>query len=61
MTSTTYSSDICTNTNGTLQVTHSDATKIEGTFSFTGKEVREGEDCSGGTKNVTNGSFRLEL
>jgi len=61
MTSTTYSSNICTNTTGTLTVTVSDATKIEGTFSFTGKEVKENDDCSGGTKNVTNGSFRLEL
>jgi hypothetical protein len=61
LTSATYSSLICNNTSGTVEITFVDATKIEGTFSFTGIEVREGEDCSGGTKNVTNGSFRLEL
>jgi hypothetical protein len=38
-----------------------DDTKIEGTFSFVGKEVKEDETCDGGTKNVTNGSFRLVL
>lgn len=61
MSSLTYSSQICDNTSGTVEITFVDATKIEGTFSFTGKEVREGDDCSGATKNVTNGSFRLEL
>lgn len=61
LTTATYSSLVCDNATGTIVITFVDATKIEGTFSFTGKEVREGEDCSGGTKNVTNGSFRLEL
>ena len=61
MSSITYSSQICDNASGTVEITYVDATKIEGTFSFTGKELREDEDCSGATKNVTNGSFRLEL
>jgi FlaG/FlaF family flagellin (archaellin) len=60
-TTASYSSQICDNASGTIQVTFVDATKIEGTFSFTGKELKENEDCSGGTRNVTNGSFRLEL
>ncbi len=57
----TYSSMNCDNANGTITITFIDATKIEGTFSFTGKEVKEDESCSGTTKNITNGSFRLEL
>lgn len=61
MTSVTYSSVFCENANGTIEITTSNAEKIEGTFSFVGKEVREDDDCSGGTKNVTNGSFRLEF
>lgn len=61
MTSITYNSAICTNASGTITITFIDATKIEGTFSFTGKELRDGDDCSGATKNVTNGSFRLVL
>ncbi len=60
-TSTTYNSLFCENASGTVQITFIDNTKIEGTFSFTGKEVKENEDCSGGTKNVTEGSFRLQL
>ncbi|MGL2966517.1 DUF6252 family protein [Flavobacterium sp. XGLA_31] len=58
---TTYNSQICENASGTIDITFIDDTKIEGTFSFTGKELKENEDCSGGTKNVTDGSFRLEL
>lgn len=58
---TPYNSLNCENTNGTLEITFMDATKIEGTFSFVGKEVKEDETCDGGTKNVTNGSFRLVL
>jgi major membrane immunogen (membrane-anchored lipoprotein) len=61
MTSATYSSNVCTNTTGTVQITFVDDTKIEGTFSFNGKEVKENDDCSGGTKSITEGSFRLEL
>ena len=40
---------------GTLTVTALDNTKIEGTFSFVGKN---GEDCAAAGKNITNGSFR---
>ena len=58
---TAYNSVNCENTNGTLEITFIDDTKIEGTFSFVGKEVKEDETCDGGTKNVTNGSFRLVL
>jgi hypothetical protein len=58
---TPYSSVNCENASGTLEITFIDATKIEGTFSFIGKEVMENEACTGGTKNITNGSFRLEL
>jgi len=57
----TYNSAFCDTSTGTIEVTFVDATKIEGTFSFQGKEVRDGDDCSGTTKNVTNGSFRIEL
>lgn len=56
-----YNSGNCDNANGTLEVTFIDATKVEGTFSFVGKEVKMDESCDGGTKNITNGSFRLEL
>lgn len=58
---TPYSSVNCDNATGTLEITFIDATKIEGTFSFVGKEVMESEACTGGTKNITNGSFRLDL
>ncbi|WP_298120399.1 hypothetical protein [Flavobacterium sp.] len=61
MSTKTYNSSFCDDSNGTLEITFIDATKIEGTFSFKGKELLESEDCSGGTKNVTNGSFRLEI
>lgn len=57
----TYSSMNCDNANGTITITAVDATKIEGTFSFTGKEVKQDESCNGATKSITNGSFRLEL
>jgi major membrane immunogen (membrane-anchored lipoprotein) len=60
-TAMTYNSQLCDNANGTIVITHIDSDKIEGTFSFTGKELREDESCSGGTKSITNGSFRLEL
>ncbi|WP_162127270.1 DUF6252 family protein [Flavobacterium phycosphaerae] len=61
MSSTTYSSNFCSSSTGSVQITFVDDTKIEGTFSFNGKEVKENDDCSGGTKSVTEGSFRLEL
>lgn len=61
MTSITYSSLFCENANGSIEITTSNSDKIEGTFSFIGKEVRENDDCSGGTKNITNGSFRYEF
>lgn len=61
LTSTTYSSMNCDNANGTITITFIDATKVEGTFSFTGKEVKADETCTGTTKSVTNGSFRLVL
>lgn len=57
----TYNSAFCDSSTGTIEITFVDDTKIEGTFSFEGKEVREGDDCTGSTKNVTNGSFRIEL
>nr|WP_294774162.1 DUF6252 family protein [uncultured Flavobacterium sp.] len=57
----TYNSAFCDSSTGTIEITFVDANKIEGTFSFEGKEVRDGDDCSGSTKNVTNGSFRIEL
>lgn len=58
---TPFSSVNCENATGTLEITFIDATKIEGTFSFVGKEVKEDETCNGSTKSITNGSFRLEL
>lgn len=57
----TYSSVNCDNSVGTLEITYIDANKVEGTFSCTAKEVKEDESCNGGTKNITNGSFRLLL
>ena len=47
------SSEDCTGATGELKVTHYSDEKIEGTFTFTGKN----DDCSG-SKNVTNGKFR---
>lgn len=57
----TYNSVFCDSSTGTIEITFVDANKIEGIFSFEGKEVRDGDDCTGSTKNVTNGSFRIEL
>ena len=57
----TYNSLFCESSTGTIEILHVDDTKIEGTFEFSGKEVRDGDDCSGDVKTVTNGSFRLEL
>ena len=54
-----YSSINCDNSNGTLTITYIDATKIEGTFSCTAKEVKESEACDGATKSITSGSFRI--
>ena len=45
----------CDNATGTINVTHIDGTKVEGTFSFTGVNT---DNCGGGSKTVTEGSFR---
>lgn len=50
-----YGTGICEGSIGTLVVTTYDNTKIEGTFSFTGKD---GENCSATPKVITSGSFR---
>lgn len=50
-----FGTGICEGSTGTLVVTAYDNTKIEGTFSFTGKD---GENCSATAKAITNGSFR---
>lgn len=51
-----YGTGICDGSGGTLTVTTLTDTKIEGTFSFVGKD---GENCgTSETKNVTEGSFR---
>lgn len=49
-----YDTSNCAGAAGTLNITHLDNTKIEGTFEFTGKDD---ENC-GDTKVVTEGSFR---
>lgn len=49
-----YSTGICDGASGTLIITTFNAEKIEGTFSFTGKD---GEMCSS-SKNITDGKFR---
>jgi len=53
-TATVYSSLGCDNGTGTVEITAIDADKVEGTFSFDGREI---EACSS-TKSVTNGTFR---
>ncbi len=58
MTAVAYNSVNCENATGTIEITYIDETKVEGTFSFVGKEVKVDETCNGGTVNVTNGSFR---
>ncbi len=50
---TTYSTNQCSGSTGTITITAIDATKFEGTFSFTAKE----EGCTV-AKTVTSGSFR---
>lgn len=45
----------CDNATGTINVTYIDNVKVEGTFSFTGVDS---ENCAGGSKTVTEGSFR---
>lgn len=45
----------CDTATGTINITYIDDTKVEGTFSFTGVDT---ENCAGGTKTVTEGSFR---
>ena len=49
----TYATGDCTGANGTVTISSISATKIEGTFSFTGKD-----DACTGTKTNTNGTFR---
>jgi hypothetical protein len=51
---TSWDTGECDNATGTLHITTLTDTKIEGTFSFTGKD---GDDCSS-SKSVTEGSFR---
>lgn len=46
----------CSGTSGTVNITSFSATKVEGTFSFTGKN----DGCTA-SKTVTNGSFRAEF
>lgn len=56
-TETAFSSNAdCTGATGELKVTQYSDTKIEGTFTFTGKSD---DDCSQ-SKTVTNGQFRGE-
>ncbi|RXR20486.1 hypothetical protein EQG63_00720 [Flavobacterium amnicola] len=51
-----YGTGICSGVSGTVVVTSISDTKIEGTFSFTGKD---GENCdTSETKTVTEGSFK---
>lgn len=51
-----YGTGGCSGATGTINVTFIDNDKIEGTFSFTGKDV---DNCAtSATKTVTNGSFR---
>lgn len=50
-----YSTGECAGATGTVTVTYIDNTKIEGTFSFVGKDT---ENCAGGQKTITDGSFR---
>jgi len=51
-----YSTGECSAASGTITVTAIDATHVEGTFSFTGKDT---DNCdTGATKTVTNGTFK---
>lgn len=52
--STSYDTSDCAGASGTLNITFIDATKVEGTFSFVGKND---DNCSQ-SKTVTEGSFR---
>lgn len=58
MSAVAYNSVNCENATGTIEITYIDETKVEGTFSFVGKEVKADETCNGGTVSITNGSFR---
>ena len=49
-----YDTSDCEGATGTLVITHLDDTKIEGTFSFTGKDD---ENC-GDSRVISEGSFR---
>jgi hypothetical protein len=51
-----YSTGECSAASGTITVTAIDATHVEGTFSFVGKDT---ENCdTGATKTVSNGTFK---
>ena len=58
MSAISYSSAAEGGASGTAQITLADDTKVEGTFSFTGRRVQEG---STETVNVTEGSFRANF
>lgn len=57
---TTFSSAECDGAIGTLEITTISSSKIEGTFSFTGKEILQDNSCGTASKIVSNGSFRIE-
>ena len=52
--SPSYDTSNCAGATGTLNITHIDETKVEGTFNFVGKVD---ENC-GQSKTITSGSFR---
>ena len=51
-----YSTGECSASSGTITVTAVDATHIQGTFSFVGKDT--GNCDTGATKTITEGSFK---
>lgn len=53
-----YSSAAGDGASGEIEITHLDADKVEGTFSFTGRKVQEG---STETVTVTQGEFRANF
>lgn len=52
--SVSYDTSNCSGATGTLNITHLDESKVEGTFNFVGKDD---ENCSQ-SKTITEGSFR---
>ncbi|MCR5861599.1 DUF6252 family protein [Flavobacterium sp. J372] len=52
--SISYDTSNCSGATGTLNITHLDNTKVEGTFNFVGKDD---DNCSQ-SKTITEGSFR---